>query len=355
MALPDPLGELFTAVTGNCTVASARQSGFFSLCGLFLRLKDRYLWEHQLPPWSPIEREKLLSWIDDQERLWQGRSDATFQDLPFNGKTYPCFDSTALNRQLIPIGYYYGAGYGPGMTPTFFFSTIRERTRSFGYEVLVLEKDLACDLSFVPAQRQGRTIVIRLDPLRFFLWAMLQDTESREGVQVAMEHYRWSNRRSPRGQMNKIVAAEAETLLHHELGEALDRSLPPLLWRSLVASFPFSRIELYLRSLKDLLADTHPRGTLSHIIEKKKIGSLGFYLSNLKGLRRVLFPELIEAVKKVKNDGDWSALEHARLSGRKRFLSQAGLIREYHKRFLPHRPQAFSSAFEEAFLRPLGY
>lgn len=116
----NPISDLLTAVAENCTIATARQSGLFSLCGLFLRLKDRYLWEHDLPPWNPTDRDKLLQWIDEQERQWLTVSDIPFRNLPFNGRVYHYFDHRNLNRKLIPLGYYYGSGLGPGMTPTFF-------------------------------------------------------------------------------------------------------------------------------------------------------------------------------------------------------------------------------------------
>lgn len=152
-----------------------------------------------------------------------------------------------------------------------------------------------------------------------------------------------------------MVTAEAETLLHHEWGEALDRSLGPLLWRSLISQFPFSRIELYLRSLKDLLADTHPRGTLAYIIQHRQVGSLGFYLSNLRGLRRVLFPEWVEGTRMFQAHGDWSVLEQARKRGRSRFRTYAKEISGLVHQFLPRRKADFSARFEDTFLRPLGY
>jgi len=215
---------------------------------------------------------------------------------------------------------------------------------------------LACDLSPAPAQRQGKTIVIRLDPLRFFLWSKIQEMEQmgREGTDMALGYYGWNPSLPPDNQLEPMVQAELETILFHELGEAKDRSFPQGLWRSLLVHFPFSRIELYLRTLKDLLADTHSGGTLNYIVREKKAGSLGFYLSNLKGLRRLLFPEIVSAIRQFKTHEDWAGIEQARKKGRERLVFQARRIRELAETSMPSQPEKFSNRFEQEFFKPLG-
>ena len=53
------LQELLPAVQKNCWISDAAHSGFYSLCGLFLRLKDQFLWEKDLPPWTETDKEGL--------------------------------------------------------------------------------------------------------------------------------------------------------------------------------------------------------------------------------------------------------------------------------------------------------
>jgi hypothetical protein len=350
------LDDLLPAIQKNCIISNAHQSGLFSICGLFLRLKDRYNWEKKLPPWHPTDRDNLLQWIDGQESLWLDCLDTPFQTLRINGRYYDPLNSRAVNQRLLPRGLYYGAGYGRGLKPTFFLGTVKEERSAFGYRIVILDRDLACDLSPSPALRQGRTIIIRLDPLRFFLWSKIQETEQieREGAAMALAGYGWSEDRPPEDQMEAIVSSEMEAVLHHELGEALDRTFSKKLWRSLLGMFPFSRIELYLRTLKDLLADTYPQGTLSFIIKGEKSGSLGFYLSNLRGLRQALFPEIVQAIRGFRKKEDWSEIDRIRRRGRARMMQLAQQIRELSDHFLPDRPQEFSTRFEDLFFRPLG-
>ncbi len=350
------LRQILPTIRKNCTTADAHHSGLFSLCGLFLRLKDQYNWEQKRPPWSPTHHDRLLKWIDRKEALWLECLESPFEPLLINNHPFDCLDSRGINQLLIPLGLYYGAGYGRGLNPTFFLGIIKEKRLVHGYTVIILGRELVCDLSQVPGQRQGKIIVVRMEPLRFFLWSKIQETEKfeREAATMALSYYRWNPKRSPGNQLELILESELETVLSHELGEAMDRSFPQGLWKKLISAFPFSRVELYLRTLKDLLADTHPRGTLNHIISSQKAGSLAFYLSNLKGLRRALFPEMVLAIRQFKKEEDWSVVTTAREESRNRLIVQARRIRELANTWLPSHPKQFSARFEREFFKPLG-
>jgi hypothetical protein len=350
------LKEILPAIRRNCNISNAHHSGLFSICGLFLRLKDHYNWEQKNPPWNPTDKDQLLTWIDGQETLWLNCLDSPYEPIRINGHTINYLNNQIVNQYIMPAGLYYGSGYGRGMKPTFFLGTVKEKRLFDGHTIIILERDLACDLSLAPAQRQGKTIVIRLDPLRFFLWSKIQEMDQleREGTDMALGYYGWNPSLPPDSQLESIAQSELETILFHELGEARDRSFPQGLWRSLLAHFPFSRIELYLRTLKDLLADTHSGGTLNFIIREKKEGSLGFYLSNLKGLRRSLYPEMVSAIREFKIHKDWAGIEQARKKGRERFILQARRIRSMAETYIPSQPGEFSRLFEQEFFNPLG-
>jgi hypothetical protein len=353
---PEILQQILPAIRRNCMIADAQHSGLYSLCGLFLRLKDQYNWEQGRPPWSPTQEDGLIKWIDQKETQWLNCLDAAFEPIIIRGRPFDCLDSQGLNRLLLPLGYYYGAGYGRGLKPTFFLGAVKQKYQVNGFTVIILERELALDLSLAPAQRQGRTIIVRTDPLRFFLWAKIQETEQweREATALALSCYGWDPARPPEAQLGPILEAEAETILYHELGEALDRTFPRRLWKKLLLKFPFSRVELYLRTLKDLLADTHPQGALAHIIRERKTGSLAFYLSNLKGLRRSLFPEFITAMQIFKKNDDWSLIRRADKKGRQRMIIQTRRIIEMADQCLLEKPEEFALKFDQEFFKPLG-
>ncbi|MBA4394236.1 MAG: hypothetical protein C0407_11850 [Desulfobacca sp.] len=349
------LRQILPTIQKNCTISDASHSGLFSVCGLFLRLKDQYNWEQKIPPWSPTDKNRLLQWIDHKETLWLKCLDSPLEPIVIDGKSFDFLNSQGINQTLIPLGLYYGAGYGRGLKPTFFLGTATEIRLFQGYTVIVLDHELACDLSLSPAQRQGKVIVLRQDPLRFFLWAKIQETEQfeREATAKALSYYGWETSLPPDKQLESIVQSEQETVLFHELGEAKDRTITRSLWRSLLEWFPFSRVELYLRSLKDLLADTHPQGTLQHIIRERKKGSLVFYLSNLKGLRQALFPEMVAAIQQFIEREDWSIVETARRQGRHRMITQANRLSEISETVTTSGPDHFLNLFEKELFTPL--
>lgn len=350
------LQQILPTIQKNCTISDAAHSGLFSLCGLFFRLKDRYNWEQKNPPWSPSNKNRLLHWIDHKETVWLDCLDSPLEPIMINGKSFDYLNSRGINQTLLPLGLYYGAGYGRGLKPTFFLGMVREIRPCHPYTVIVLDHELACDLSLTPGQRQGKVIILRREPLRFFLWSKIQETEQseREATAKALFYYGWDTALPPDNQLESLVQSEQETVLFHELGEARERTLPRDLWRTLLGRFPHSRVELVLRSLKDLLADTHPGGTLSHIIREEKAGSLAFYLSNLKGIRRSLFPEMVSAIQQFIRQEDWSAVESARRAGRGRLLTQGNRLKELSKKVSTSSPDYFLKNFEKEFLKPLG-
>jgi hypothetical protein len=350
------LREILPAIQRNCSISDAAHSGLYSLCGLFLRLKDRFLWEQGLAPWDPLPQERLLSWIDQQEALWTQCSQTSLESIAIKNRSYDYLDSRRINQILMPQGLFYGAGYGRGMKPHFFLGQIREVFSFSGYSVIVLDKEYACDLFPAPALRQGRTIVLRLEPMRYFFWGKIQETEQfeREATSQALNYYGWDPTQAPEGQLEKIALAELETILHHELGEASDRTLPSRVGQRIYSIYPHSRIELYLRSLKDLLGDTHPKGTLTFIIASQRKGSLAFYVSNLRGISRLLFPEIISAFQQFKKQEDWKGIEEARRKGRRRMVQTGKRIRQLFADSGPEKSISFSKVFEKEFMKPLG-
>jgi len=75
-----------------------------------------------------------------------------------------------------------------------------------------------------------------------------------------------------------IAHAEAETYIHHEIGEAVEGEKIGAEWKAFLASLPQVGSKSLPVPVKDILADTGNNGMLNYIIRKQKAGSLGFYL-----------------------------------------------------------------------------
>jgi hypothetical protein len=132
--------------------------------------------------------------------------------------------------------------------------------------------------------------------------------------------------------MERIIDEELECYLHHEFGEAYAGAFLREEWKELLCLFPHSKIEHLIRGIKDIMADTTEKGMLSHIIENRKIGSLGFYVSQLGGMRRVIFTEIYDAYKGFIKTGDISLIDNARISGNEKVKRYAMRILEIYKR-----------------------
>ena len=111
--------------------------------------------------------------------------------------------------------------------------------------------------------------------------------------------------------LEKIFKAEIETYIYHELGEIEDTFFDRDIWREIIGTFPHTPIEHLVRAVKDFLADTKENGTLRFIISERNKTSLGLYVAFIDGLRKELFPELIEAFSKFIQTRDWKIIEEA--------------------------------------------
>ena len=130
-------------VRHNCDISDARHAGLFSICGLALRLRDLYKWEHDLAPWQERETSEILDWIGAKETLWEKLAGRDYRRLSLNGERFDPFDTRSLNARLNPRGFFYGAGYAHSMKPTFFLTDVRFQTALHGCPVYTLGRELA--------------------------------------------------------------------------------------------------------------------------------------------------------------------------------------------------------------------
>ncbi len=243
------LEELLPAIRKNCRISDATHSGFYSLCGLFLRLKDQFLWEKDLPPWTETDKAALMDWIEGRENLWLSHLDLPFEDLTLQGRGFGFLDNRRINDLILPEGLYYGAGLGRGLKPTFFLGEVIEQRKFGGYTVITLDREYASDLLVTPAVRRGKWIIMRLSPLRFLLWGKIQEIEhlEREATKAALTYYGWDPDRPTEAQLERLVREEIEASSGMRLGKGATRPclsgsgptccvfFPTAVWKSICA------------------------------------------------------------------------------------------------------------------------
>lgn len=307
--------SLARQVHRNCTISDARFAGIYSVCGLAMRLRDLYKWEHSLPPHEEHEASRVLDWIGRRETQWEALQEAEFNDLVIDGERHDPFDTQGINRKIAPLNLFYGAGYAQGLKPSFLLAAIDTRARIDGHDVVYLGDEMARDLLTLPALAQEGTIVVRRSAAGLYVWdQMLYLTASgKPFFRFALSACGLSA--TDAGVLKRclplVIDAQEDTFVYHEIGELTDPALPPEVWRHLVAERPHSATEFLVRAVKDTLADTCPGGTLSRLVLARRKAALGFYAAFLDGLAKALFPEIRVAVTRFMQDEDWSNLETA--------------------------------------------
>jgi hypothetical protein len=322
-------------VLQNCQITDACYAGFHSICGLALRLRDLYKWEKRLDPWVEDDPQSIIEWIGEKEEVWERLSKRELVKIRLCGHAYDPFDTRAINAALEPLGLFYGAGYVQGMRPTFFLALLEEKREMQGYPVYLLGSELVRDLLTLPALTQDNSVLIRKESTRLFLYNQIFFIQKSglRALDVALECYGLNRKdfKTLRSNLNRIIEAEIETQLYHELGELREKTFDRGTWREIIATYPHSPIELLARAVKDLLADMSPEGLLYHFIKREKKASLALYVAFLDGLRKELFPEIIAGFDKFLHSGDWQPVEEAILWGYKRMATLAKEMCAIHK------------------------
>jgi hypothetical protein len=306
----------------NCNISDARYWGSYSLCGLLLRLRELYRAEMGFSLWEKIEHKEIGEWIAKRESLWKELQDKNFSDISVNGNIYGPFEVEKINAQLEKDELVYGAGFGLHMKPSFFLADILSKEDIDGYAVYLAGNEYVRDLSDYPAMLQDRSIFARVTPIRLLLWSRFEEMrykKSRGALAYAFSEFGILPEEEPSEDIDKkisgVARSEAETYIHHELGEAFEGERIGEEWKAFLSSLCGGKAELFARAVKDILSDTSERGMLRFIIDKQKGSSLAFYVVFLGGLRKVIFPEILGAFEKFVASGDWSLIDNARKSG----------------------------------------
>ncbi len=283
--------RLVGAVQRNCHITDARHAREMTLCTYLLEMREFYRWEAGIPLGDPLARPEVGSWLNEREALWETLADNEFAALPLGDGEYEPFAVAEINRQIVPHQLVYGAGIGRFGKPHFFLGRLERREESDGLTILVCECEYARDLTAIPAALQGGTVIVRREALRQWLWEKaeawaMKKTPGALALALAAHGYETD----PHAALERMTAAETETLILHERGEhAAGRRLGPQ-WEEMIVGFRKRRSEILARAVRDNLADCLV--TLPTLIERQAWPQLWFWFSNLDGMRRELFPLL---------------------------------------------------------------
>jgi hypothetical protein len=326
------LEKLARQVKLNCNISDAQFWGYYSICGLLMRLRELYRSEKSLVPWERIPRELISEWIGSTETLWKNLENRELEPLEIDGGLHDPFEVDGINHILAGRQIVYAAGYGRFNKPTFFLAELLDKKELYDYRIYYAGKELCRDLSTSVAMLQGRCIFIRLDCLKTLLWDKFQELKARRFGGLLSEAF------SSCGIMESDEDSEelfkrimdlasriSDIFLFHELGEAYEDEHYEE-WLNVLRLNRDRSTEFYMRAIKDLMADTSDMGPLKRMIETRDVPLLNFQTVFMDGLRRELFPEMMNSFQAFVEDGDWSALEEARRTGYKRAIDLRGHV-----------------------------
>jgi len=232
---------------------------------------------------------------------------------------------------LIPHGYVYSSGFGIFSKPHFFLAELTAVEKHGDVTIYTSDWEYARDLVAPPAMTRENAVFVRQEPLRRMIWEKIEE---------------WAWKKDPETPMGRLLAPylkdnqweqaldhfslkETLNLTLHEIGEAEAGKLLGPSWEDMLLQLPRSSTEFKIRAIRDHLADALK--TLPGIIDNHNADSLHFYIANLTGLRKALFPEIFHAYQQWVTDGNWSVLDNKLKRNQERWLDLAKrILSAYH-------------------------
>lgn len=296
------LATLIENIQTNCDISDAHHAGDYTLCTYLLKMREYFRWEYEIPYFAEVPQHDLGSWLTARERHWDEVETVPLQSLSLANAKFDPFASDEINRALTPQGLVYSGGYGRFHKPLFFLGRLRERKEIDGFTVLISSCEYARELAAPPAMLQGRTIYVREESARRFVWEKIDEwqwNKQDNAMSRAMSGYDFSDK--PRA-LEAMTRDAMDIMVLHEVGEGLIGEELGERWATLLAGLSRSRAEIVARAVRDHLADC--RTTLPALVEREHAPSLHFYFANLDGVRKELFGDLHRAYKQWVESGD---------------------------------------------------
>jgi hypothetical protein len=316
------LPQLASVVQRNCDISDARHAGDYGMCAFLLKMREYYRWEHELPFTRALPKDELGDWLKAREQAWEGIEDEAFAPLPIARAALDPFDAEAANRALLPQGCVYSAGYGRWHKPVFFLGRLLRAEQRAGFTILISSCEYARELAAPPAMLRGRTIFVRQESVRRYLWEKLEEWQWRKhGHAAARALQSYDFIADPESALQRMADNEMQTMILHELGEAQAGELLGEAWGDMALQLSRTRGEPVARAVRDLLADC--LSTLPVLLERANLPALHFYFATFDAPRRELFPQARDAYEHFLRCGEPDRLRHVVREGEERWLACA--------------------------------
>lgn len=325
--LPD---NLLTSVQHNCHIADARHGADYGMCTYLLKMREFYRWEQRLPFTVSLAKEAVGDWLVAREALWGDIAEQDFGPVRLGDMYFDAFDSMAINAALAPFELVYSAGLVQGGRPNFFLGELERREApADGFELWLAGDEYARCLNSPPAMNAGRSIFLRRESLRRYLWERL-------------ESWRWNRPDNAFGRalacypfdedldaaLQSMTEDELATAREHEIGEYLAGQQFGDAWNAMLLDLSQTPAELMARAVRDHWADCHR--TLPMLVATGRVASIHCFVGNFSAMRRQLFPGMDRAYQAWQSTSDLQVLADMAAIGRVHFARLAEDILALH-------------------------
>ena len=286
--------NLTNTVQKNCHISDARYAGNYTLCIYLLKMREFYRWEHDIAFTQHLTNDDLGDWLTGRETLWEELEESQLEPVDIRGRFFSPFDTSLINAALTDNGLVYSGGYASHGKPVFFLAELEAEHQHDDYTLYVAGHELARDLSAPPGMASDKTIFIRKESLRRFIWEKFEEShwhKQANPLSRALNSYDFD--KQPIEALDRMTDIETDTVVHHEIGEIMASKILGNTWNSMVMNMPRSQLEFMARAIKDHLADAI--STLPKLIENPEPAQIHFYFANMTGMRKEIFPSLHDA------------------------------------------------------------
>ncbi|MEJ2575852.1 MAG: hypothetical protein P8106_03965 [Gammaproteobacteria bacterium] len=324
--------EASQSVQHNCHVADARHGGEYGMCAYLMKMREYFRWEKGLAFDVRLPSAEVGDWLTQREALWEGLAGADFEEVVVDGVKFDPFDTEGVNAALEPHHLVYSAGLVHGARPHFFLGRlVHKEEPDDGFALRVADAELARGLSAPPAMTRGRTIFLRRESLRRYLWEKLESwrwnrPDNAFGRAVACYPFG----RELHQALEAMTEAELASAREHEIGEFLAGELLGEAWNEMLLDLAGTPAELMARAVRDHLADC--TRTLPMLIAREKTASIHFFAGNLNAMRREIFPGLHKAYEEWLQERDLEPLSAIARLGAEHWAALAKALVEVHAR-----------------------
>ncbi len=286
--------QLKDTIQHNCHISDAQYAGNYTLCIYLLKMREFYRWEKQLPFNQKLQNDDIGQWLTAREALWDTIDEQALSDILIDGHSYSPFENSLINQQLAPHQLVYSGGYGLYGKPVFFLGELIHKESLEDYTLYISGREHARDLAAPPGIAQDKTVLIRRESLRRFIWEKFEEShwhKQENPLSRALACYNFKT--DPEQALENMTDNEVDTVLHHEIGEIMAGKLLGEQWEQMLMELPRSQAEIMARATRDNIADM--LSTLPHLLDKQEAAQIHFYFANISSMRKLIFPALPDA------------------------------------------------------------